>query len=120
VKRGNEERRKLPRFRITSVGGSIDAPFEAEVINLSMAGALVEHQGALRVGSQCTLVLPVAGGTVGIRCQVVHSSVDHRAKAPAGEGLLFYRTGLEFLEVSAEAENILATLIRSYGEAKGA
>jgi len=114
--KGGEERRRLPRFRIASIGGSIDAPFETEVINLSMGGALVEHQEALRVGSECTLILPVAGATVGVRCQVVHSAVGHQAKGTSGEGLLFYRTGLEFLGVSAEAEKILATLIRSYGE----
>ncbi|MFQ5846868.1 MAG: PilZ domain-containing protein [Candidatus Methylomirabilales bacterium] len=116
MRKEGDDRRKLPRFRIISVGGSITTPVEADVLNLSMGGALVEHQGTLRVGSECTLNVPLAGAPVNIRCHVAHSTVDHRATGPAGEGLLFYRTGLEFLELSREAKEILATLIRSYGE----
>jgi hypothetical protein len=116
VKKELDDRRRLPRFRITGVGGSITAPVEAEIINLSMGGALVEHQGMLGVGFECILTALVTGAVVGIKCQVAHSTVNHRTTGAAGESLLFYRTGLRFLEISEEAENILATLIRSYGE----
>jgi len=116
VRKGGDDRRKLPRFRTTEVGGYIIPPAEADVVNLSMGGALVEHQGTLRVGSQCTLTFMVAETAVRVKCQVAHSTVDHRATGPPGEGLLFYRTGLEFLELSPEAENVMAALIRSYGE----
>ncbi len=108
--------RRFPRFRILGVGGSVTTPVEVEIINLSMGGALVEHQGTLLVGSECALTLPVTGATVSIRCQVVHSAVCGRVSGPPGEGRLIYRTGLMFLDVSAEVESVLATLIRSYGE----
>lgn len=111
-----DDRRKLPRFRTTNIGGYIIPPAEADIINLSMGGALVEHQGALRVGSMCTLTLMVPEAAVRIKCHVMHSMVDHRATGPQGEGFLFYRTGLEFVELSTDAEHIMAALIRSYGE----
>lgn len=116
VRKGGDDRRRLPRFRTANVGGFIIPPAEADVINLSMGGALVEHQGALRVGSQCTLTLRVPEATVRIKCHVAHSRADHRASGPSGEGLLFYRTGLQFLELSPEAEHVMAAVIRSYGE----
>lgn len=116
MRKGGEERRKLPRFRIGSVGGSVTTPVEAEFVNLSMEGALVDHPGTLRVGSECILTLPAPDAAVSIRCLVAHSTVDHRATESAGEGLLICRTGLRFLDLSPEAENLLATLIRSHGE----
>jgi hypothetical protein len=116
VRKERADRRKLPRFRTTNIGGFIIPPAEADIINLSMGGALVEHQSALRVGSVCTLTLMVPEAAVRVKCQVAHSMVDHRATSSQGEGLLFYRTGLEFIELSTDAENIMAVLIRSYGE----
>lgn len=108
--------RRFPRFRLVGVGGSITTPVDAEILNLSLGGALVEHQGPLLVGSECALTLPVTGAPVRVRSRVVHSAVSGRATGPPGEGQLIYHTGLEFLKVSAEVESVLAALIRSYGE----
>ncbi len=120
MKKGVEDRRKLPRFRTTNVGGFIIPPAEADIINLSMGGAMVEHQGSLRVGSQCTLTLIVSEATIRIKCEVAHSRANRRAVTGSlGEGLLFYRTGLQFLELPAETANVMAALIRSYGEGEG-
>lgn len=116
MRKDRNDRRKLPRFRTANIGGFIIPPAEADIINLSMGGALVEHQGGLRVGSVCTLTLKVPEAAVRIKCQVAHSTVDHRATGPKGEGLLFYRTGLQFIDLSRDAEHVMAALIRSYGE----
>lgn len=106
--------RRVPRFRIRDVTGAISIPQEAEVLDLSLAGALIEHKGMLRVGYYCFLDLPTSGGFFTLRCRVVHIRVS-RLEA---DGLLYYRTGVEFLEVATEHEEPLAALIRAYGAPK--
>jgi c-di-GMP-binding flagellar brake protein YcgR len=109
------DRRRVARFRIRSVTGAITTPQEAEVLDLSMTGALVEHQGMLRVNAICFLDLPTSAEPLSIRCRVVHSRVSRRE---AAEGL-YYRTGVEFLDLSPAMEQALAALIRSYGAPAG-
>ncbi len=106
--------RRVPRFRIRDVTGAITTPQAAEVLDLSLRGALVEHKGLLRVGDFCFLDLPTSGGFFTIRCRVVHSRVS-RLEA---EGVLYCQTGVEFLNVAPEDEQPLEALIRSYGAPK--
>ena len=107
----DRQMRRLPRFQIQGVTGAITTPQEAEVINLSLGGALVEHQGMLRVGGVCLLDLPVPGEPLTVRCRVVHSGAVRRDR----DGTLYYRTGIEFLDLTPEAEQALEAFIRSYG-----
>ena len=106
--------RRVPRFRIRDVTGAITTPQEAEVLDLSLGGALVEHKGMLHVGDFCFLDLPTSGGFFTIRCSVVHIRVSRLEP----EGLLYYQTGVEFLKVAAENEQPLGALIRAYGAPK--
>ena len=112
IKDGNM--RRFPRFHIRGVLGAITEADEAEVLDLSMGGALVEHRGTFRVGGSCFLDLPTAGMLVSIRCRVVYSGESRREP----EGTLYYRTGVEFLDLTFEAERALGALIRSYGARK--
>jgi hypothetical protein len=115
VMRMDPQRRKPPRFRISGVTAEITTLQEAEVLDLSLEGALVEHQGGLHLGSPCFLQLGIAGERLSIRCRVVHSQVSRKE---AG-GALYYQTGLEFVRLPRGAEQILGALIRSYGAAEG-
>lgn len=81
------------------------------MIDLSLEGALVEHQGMLPLGSPCFLQLEIDEEHMNIRCRVVHSRVSRRG---AG-GILYYQTGLQFRDLSRWAEQSLGALIRSYG-----
>ncbi len=45
--------RRVPRFHIRGVTGAMTIPQEAEVLDLSVRGALMEHQGMLRVDAPC-------------------------------------------------------------------
>ncbi len=112
--RKDEKVRRFPRFQIRGVMGAITEADEAEVLDLSMGGALVEHRGTFRVGGSCFLDLPTAGMLVSIRCRVVYSGEGRREP----EGTLDYRTGVEFLDLTFEAERALGALIRSYGARK--
>jgi len=103
--------RKPPRFRISGVTAAVTTLQEADVLDLSLEGALVEHQDMLPLGSPCFLQLGIAGETLTIRCHVVHSRVSRKELG----GALYYQTGLEFLELPSESEQSLGALIRSYG-----
>ncbi len=107
--------RRVPRFQIRGVTGAMTIPQEAEILDLSVRGALVEHQGTLRVDAPCFLDLPTPGEPVTIRCRVVHSRVSRREP----EGILYYQTGVKFLDLTPEAEHALEAFIRSYGAREG-
>jgi len=110
------QRRRVARFRIRGISGAITTPQEAEVLDLSVTGALVEHQGMLRVDAICFLDLPTsAAEPMTIRCRVIHSRVSRREP----EGALYYQTGVEFLDLTPAAEQALGALIRSYGAPGG-
>lgn len=106
--------RRLPRFRVRAIEGTITAPHDVEVLDLSMRGALLEHQGMLRIGDHCFLGLANSHVPVRLQCRVVHTRVS---RVEPG-GILYYRTGVDFLGLSLEAEQTLQALIRSYGARK--
>lgn len=109
--RRNLQKRKPPRFRISGVAAAITTLQEAEVLDLSLSGALVEHQGVLQLGSPCFLQLTAEGERVSLRCRVVHSRVSHSG----ADGALYYQTGLEFQDLSRGAQQSLGAFIRSFG-----
>lgn len=96
---------------MSGVTAAVTTLQEADVLDLSLEGALVEHQDMLPLGSPCILQLGIAGETLNVRCHVVHSRVSRREIG----GGLYYHTGLEFLDLPPQAEQTLGALIRSYG-----
>ena len=110
----DRETRRFPRFSIRGVQGGVTIPREAEVLDLGLRGALLEHQGMLHVGAPCLVYLPIAGEALTIQCRVAHSRVSRREP----EGALYYQTGVEFLDLTPAAEQALGALIRSFGAPK--
>lgn len=106
--------RRLPRFQVRTIEGTITAPQDAEVLDLSMRGALLEHQGMLRIGDHCFVRLTNSHVPVSLRCRVVHTRVS---RVEPG-GALYCRTGVDFLDLSLETKQTLQALIRSYGARK--
>jgi hypothetical protein len=49
------------------------APRQAEVLDLSLGGALVEHQGQLRVGAPCFIGLPTNGSAEEVLQAIIRS-----------------------------------------------
>lgn len=105
------QKRKPPRFRVSGVIAAITTLQEAEVLDLSLEGALVEHQGMLALGTPCFLQLEIDNQPMAVQCNVVHSCVSRRG----GGGILYYQTGLQFRHLSRETEQSLGAIIRSYG-----
>ncbi|MFQ5848425.1 MAG: PilZ domain-containing protein [Candidatus Methylomirabilales bacterium] len=98
MRRVKKERRCHPRW---VVGGRFAARMarvhEANLINISTAGALVEHVHPVRPGTTLFLSLSLSEQEVGLMCRVVRSRAHRCETGSSGERDLIYRTGLEFL-----------------------
>ncbi len=101
MRRVKRERRRDPRWAV-GVHGSrlatrITPIHDANLINISRGGALVEHSDPVPPGAISFLTLMLHEQKVGMKCRMVRT-VAHRNKVVAnGERELIYRTGLEFL-----------------------
>ena len=110
----HEERRRAPRIILREpVGGTISTSVEATLVNLSPAGALLEHPHAVRIGQPYILVVTLSPREVHLRCRVVRSGIHRIQGRGAGEQVLIYRTGVEFLEATAESLQVLQEWIRT-------
>jgi len=97
-RRVKEERRRCPRW---VVGGRFVARItpihDAALIDMSPAGALVEHVDRVEPGTTLFLSISFAAKKMGLRCRVVRS-VAHRSQIGSkGERDVIYRSGLEFM-----------------------
>ena len=110
----NSQTRRFPRFQIRDVAGSVADAYDADVLDLSMGGALMEHRGMFRIGDRYVLGVATSVNHLIIRCRVVHSQVSRREP----DGTLSCRTGVEFLDLTPEDEHTLEAVIRSYGARK--
>lgn len=106
------DRRQYPR---SLVRGGLKGRFtfdEAVLINVSLGGAVIEHAQIIRPGIRSDLRLFLLGRDVSLRSHVVRSVVHRRERQPDGEETLLYRTGLEFLELSDEAQQLISDFIQ--------
>ena len=83
----------------------------AEVLDVTLREALVEHQGMLETQSPCFLQLETKGELSTIRCRVANSRVisSGRDEDPHFESIM------EFLTVNPPAEQALKILIQALG-----
>lgn len=100
-----------PRFRISGITEGIPTLQVGEVLDLSLEGALVEHQGLLEPQHPCLLQLRLNGDLSTVRCRVVNNRLS---RSRSGEGPS-YQTKVEFLDLNPAATKLLKTLIRSLG-----
>ena len=89
------------RYRRWEVGGRLAARAgqipQASLVDISLAGALLEHAKTIRPGTILFLTLSLHGRQEVLKCRVVRS-VGHRYEICLNGGRdLLYRTGLEFL-----------------------
>ncbi len=100
--RDSDERRSA---RVTPPGllrGYVDSHLEAKILNLSPAGALIEHANRLSPGGTCALTLRLLGADLRLRAHIVWS----RAKEERGEEVR-YRSGVRFSDLPAAVEATL-------------
>jgi hypothetical protein len=99
----------------------VNAVHDVSLLDISLGGALIEHAQVVQPGIAFDLVLTLLGQKLKLRCRAVRSVVSRSEAQAKGMGKLIYRTGLEFLQPSAETQQIVSDYIRSIieGEQKG-
>lgn len=104
------ERRRSPRREIRGeLTGEITGREGARVIDLSLTGAHVEHSGMARPNMTYLLRLPLLDRELTLRCRVMWSRLRRRP----GKAGVYYESGLEFQDVTAEAEDSLRQFLEA-------
>ena len=81
------------------------------LIDISLAGALVEHIEPVRPGEIYRLALTVEGQNVQVLARAMRVFASHRVTVAGGERQLVYRTGLEFVGLKKEAAALIADYV---------
>ncbi len=96
---GNRRRQRRWEAR-GSLGAHVRGIPKASVVDISLAGVLVEHAETIRPGTISFVTLSLQGQRGVLKCRVIRS-VGHRYEVcPTGGRDILYRTGLEFLTPS--------------------
>jgi len=91
------ERRAVPRYRLANrPGARVRGVQEVRLLDLSVAGAQIEHLAILRLGAVCALELPPPGEACTLPAQVVWCTIIGRKRKLGGESHLVARSGLRF------------------------
>ncbi len=105
------DRRRYPRVKLPNgMAGSLGLPSDVRLMDLSPAGAMIEHMDRLSPGGTCVLGVRLGGVDLRLRTRIAWSRVHSAGKDPSGEGELRFRSGLQFLDFPERAE----THIRHY------
>jgi hypothetical protein len=78
------------------------------LVDLSRSGALVEHIHRVQVGEVYHLSFQIEGLQVKAKAQAVRSFASHRAPGTGAERQLLYRTGMEFVDLTAHAAELIS------------
>ena len=109
------QRRHL-RWRVWGPEGRIAPHHTASFLNISQGGALIEHWHPVRPGSLLFLSIVVDEREVRLKCRVVWTEVQSFEVWPTGKKEHVYRTGLQFLGLSAKSRELISDYIGSLRE----
>ncbi len=111
------DRRQSVRFFVAEeTKGRVTSAYEALLMNISRRGALIEHDDVVRPGSTSSLELELNGNKVKLRSRVVWSAVVRQGLNADSEMVLIFNTGLEFLDLSEETQQLIGDYIDSMAE----
>lgn len=96
----------------------VTASQDVAILDLSLGGARVEHTIILRPGSSCHLRVPLKTQHILVLCSIIWSRAIGRTDATQG-GALQYQSGLEFSQLSTEAQALLTAFIEERGTPPG-
>ena len=82
------------------------------LLDLSLAGAQIEHLGVFRLGAPCTLDLPPPCEAVSLAAQVVWCTVIGRKRTLGGESHLVARSGLRFTTLTGAQHAALTNSLK--------
>jgi hypothetical protein len=81
---------------------------EVRLLDLSLAGAQIEHLDLFRLGASCALDLPPPFGALSLPVEVVWCTVVGRKRKLGGESHLVARSGLRFTTLAGVQHAALA------------
>ncbi len=111
------DRRQSVRFFVAEeTKGRVTSAYEALLMNISRRGALIEHDDVVRPGSTSSLGLELNGNKVKLQSRVVWSAVVRQGLNADSEMALIFNTGLEFLDLSEETQQLIGDYIDSMAE----
>ena len=111
------DRRQCVRFFVAEeTRGRVTSTYEALLMNISRRGALIEHDDVVRPGSTSSLELELNGNKVKLQSRVVWSAVVRQGLNADREMALIFNTGLEFLDLSEETQQLIGDYIDSMAE----
>ena len=103
------ERRRYGRVRLETPLAAEFAGTRARVLEISIIGLLIAHEGKIAPGTTHDLVVDWEGSTLEFTCRVIRSTLWRLAKG-AGEKSI-YHSGLRILETTDASANRLRELL---------
>ena len=111
----DQERRAVPRTRVADrPTARVPGVRQVRLLDLSVAGAQIEHLDPLSPGVACVLDLPPPSGAVNLPAQVVWCTVIGRNRRVRGESHLVARSGLQFTTLTPEQQAALAETLHYF------
>ena len=104
--------RRFPRLNVLgNIIGEVSLLHDVAVLDLSEAGACLEHAGRFTLGATCFLRLPAPEGELVLKARVVHSAASRTVPGMAGEPTLLFQSGVEFVGLTSESLLALRQLV---------
>ncbi len=112
------ERRAVPRTGLVArPGARVRGLQEVRLLDLSIAGAKIEHLDLFRPGASCTLDLPPPCGPLSLSAQVVWCAVVGRRRKLGADSHLVARTGLRFTTLTEVQRQAITDSLRQLAAA---
>lgn len=105
----NTDRRRYSRIKLDHPLNARFGDTRAKVIELSIVGFRIAHEGRLQAGEQRRLVVDWEGAPIDIGCSLVRTTLWRLAKAMGEQSI--YHSGLRIIEASRESFDRLRELI---------
>ena len=86
------------------------------LLDLSLAGALVEHVEPIRPGEIYRLSFTAEGQRVQTLARAMRVYASHRVTLAGGERQVVYRTGMEFVGLKKDVADLIARHIESLSQ----
>ncbi len=102
------EKRRIHRFTFESPHPAKLSGLTVSIVDLSTAGAKIEHAFPLQGGRQSRLEFVWAGSGIFVQCEVVRCRLQKSSLQP---GTISYASGLRFTDPGEESRDIIRKLV---------
>jgi hypothetical protein len=108
------ERRRVARLFVPRHLGGFELELrQVHLLDLSLAGARIEHRGHLHEGLVCFVDLPRPFDRLRLTGRVVWTRLHKGEQTLEGDRHLYYQSGLAFIGVTPEQQSALAAALEA-------